>query len=125
MPNPGPGYRKHPEHRVEIGPGPAHVGVIFGGEIIADTKSAIAVKESGYQPVYYVPRDDVRQDLLVKTAHKTYCPFKGEASYWSIQLGGKQAENAVWSYSEPYDEVADLKDYMAFYPNRVDQILVE
>lgn len=123
--NSGPGYKQRPDHRVDLETGPSRVRVLYSGETIADTTSAITVRESGYQPVHYVPAADVRQDLLTKTAHKTYCPFKGEASYWTVDLGGKHAENAVWAYEAPYDEVARIKGYMAFYPNRVDRILID
>jgi uncharacterized protein (DUF427 family) len=123
--NSGPGYQQRPDHRVDLESGPSRVRVVFNGEVIADSSSAITVKESGYRPVYYVPAADVRQDLLTKTAHKSYCPFKGEASYWSLKLGDQHAENAVWGYEAPYDEVEAIKGHMAFYPNRVDQILVD
>jgi uncharacterized protein (DUF427 family) len=122
--NSGPGYSQRPDHRVDLEAGPSRVRVIYNGETIADTASAITVRESGYQPVHYLPAADVREDLLTKSVHKTYCPFKGEASYWTVDLGGKRAENVVWSYEAPYDEVARIKGYMAFYPNRVDQILI-
>jgi uncharacterized protein (DUF427 family) len=123
--NSGPGYRQRPDHSVDLETGSSRVRVIYNGETIADTTSAITVRESGYQPVHYVPAADVRRDLLTKSVHKTYCPFKGEASYWTVDLGGKRAENAVWSYEAPYDEVARIKGYMAFYPNRVDRILID
>lgn len=124
-PNPGPGYKQRPDHRVDLETGPSRVQIVYNGETIADTTAAITLRESGYQPVHYVPAADVRQDLLTKTVHKSYCPFKGEASYWSIDVEGKHAENALWGYEAPYDEVARIKGYMAFYPNRVDRIDVE
>lgn len=122
MSNNGPGYAKHPEHRIETDPATLRVRVTVGGQVIADTREAIAMKEGDYPVVYYVPRKDVKMDRLVRTAHTTYCPFKGHASYYSLASG---PENAVWTYEQPYDEVAVIKDLLAFYPNKVDSITVE
>jgi uncharacterized protein (DUF427 family) len=93
------------------------VQVRFNGELLADTRDAIAMHEAAYPVVYYVPRKDVKMDRLVRTAHQTYCPFKGHASYFSLANG---PDNALWSYEQPYDEVAVIKDRLAFYPNKVD-----
>ena len=120
MSNSGPGYKSHPEHRVELKRGPARLEVTVGGETIADTANAIAVHEDGHPVVYYVPRSDVKMDRLARTTHHTSCPFKGEASYFSLIPNG--AENAVWTYEAPYDEVLPIKDHLAFYPNKVDAI---
>ena len=122
MSNSGPGYKSHPEHKVELKPGPARVRVIVNGETIADTTNAIALHEASYPPVLYIPRADVQMDRLVRTTHHTRCPFKGEASYYSLVPNG--AENAVWSYEAPYDEVLPIKEHLAFYPNKVDAITV-
>jgi uncharacterized protein (DUF427 family) len=119
--NSGPGYKEHPEHRIATQPASERVQVKFNGELIADTREAIAMKEGEYPPVYYVPRKDVKMDRLVRTSHTTYCPFKGRASYYSLASG---PENAVWTYEQPYDEVAVIKDRLAFYPNKVDSISV-
>jgi uncharacterized protein (DUF427 family) len=119
----GPGYRQYPEHRVDVERGPGRVQIVFDGETIADSEDVITVKESGHDPVYYLPRADVRMDLLIRTDHHTRCPFKGEASYFSISKG-RTAENAVWSYEQPYDEVSAIKDRVAFYPDMVDAINV-
>jgi len=118
MSNSGPGYKSHPEHKVELKPGPARVQVKVNGETIADTTRAIALHEDGYPPVYYIPRGDVKMDRLVRTSHHTSCPFKGEASYFNLIPNG--AENAVWTYEQPYDEVLPIKDHLAFYANKVD-----
>ena len=122
MSNSGPGYKTHPEHRVELKPGPARVQVRVNGEMVADSARAIALHENGYPVVYYIPRADVRMERLVRTPHHTRCPFKGEASYFNLIPNG--AENAVWTYEQPYDEVLPLKDHVAFYPNKVDAIVV-
>jgi uncharacterized protein (DUF427 family) len=95
--------------------------VTFNGDVIADTTDAIRLREADYPPVYYVPRRDVRMDRLIRTEHHTYCPFKGDASYFTLS-SGRTAENAVWSYEKPYDEVIAIKDHLAFYPDRVDSI---
>jgi uncharacterized protein (DUF427 family) len=124
MANPAPGYANKPNHRVDLIPDSQHVRVSSGGVVIADTTSAIRVEETGHGPVLYVPEKDMRMELLHPPAHKTYCPFKGECSYWTIDAGGKQAENAVWGYRAPYDEAVGLAGYYAFYPNRVDAIEV-
>jgi len=120
--NSGPGYAKHPEHRITTDPATLRVRVTVGGQVIADTREAIAMKEGNYPVVYYVPRKDVKMDRLVRTAHTTYCPFKGHASYYSLAGG---PDNAVWSYEQPYDEVAVIKDRLAFYPSKVDSIVME
>jgi uncharacterized protein (DUF427 family) len=120
--NSGPGYTKHPEHRVKLEHANERVIVTFDSEVIADTTEAIRLREATYPPVYYVPRRDVKMDRLIRTEHHTYCPFKGEASYFSLS-SGRTAENAVWSYEKPYDEVIDIKDLLAFYPDRVDSIV--
>ena len=132
MANPAPGYAEKPEHRVDLVPETQRVRVIFAGAVIADSRAAVRVEETGHGPVHYVPEKDVRMDLLHPTAHKTYCPFKGDCSYWTIEVPGevggaggrKQAENAVWAYRAPYDEARGLAGHVAFYKTRVDAIEV-
>jgi uncharacterized protein (DUF427 family) len=116
-----PGFKTHPEHRITTAPARARVRVVFKGEAIADSEDAIRLEEAGHAPVYYLPRRDVQMDRLVRTAHRTHCPFKGDASYYSLAEG---AANAVWSYEQPYDEVIVIKDRLAFYPQKVDAITV-
>jgi len=113
-----------PDHPITITPTAARVVVSLAGRTIADTRAALALKEASYPPVYYIPRSDVDLSLLVRTDHETYCPYKGECSYYSIPLGADRSVNAVWSYEEPYDAVAAIKGYVAFYPDRVDAIEV-
>jgi uncharacterized protein (DUF427 family) len=117
----GPGYKQHPEHRITTQPARVRVQVTFKGELIADSRHAIGLKEADYPIVYYLPRRDVKMERLVRSTHKTYCPFKGNASYYSIMNG---PENAIWTYEEPYDEVKVIKERFAFYPNKVDTIQV-
>jgi uncharacterized protein (DUF427 family) len=118
--NSGPGYAKHPEHRITTHPAKIRVQVTYRGEVIADTREAVAMEEGNYPIVYYVPREDVKMERLVRTSHTTYCPFKGHASYYSLAGG---PENAVWSYEQPYDEVAVIRERLAFYPDKVDSIV--
>ena len=124
MANPAPGYAKKPDHRVDLLSETRRVKVTFAGAVIADSREAVRCEETGHGPVHYLPEKDVRMDLLRPTEHKTYCPFKGDCSYWTVETGGKQSENAVWGYRAPYDEAAGLARHYAFYPNRVDAIEV-
>jgi uncharacterized protein (DUF427 family) len=124
--NPAPGYKKYPGHRIATRPAGMRVRVTFKGEVIADSQGAIALEEamrpggSTVAPVvYYIPRKDVKMDRLVPSSHRTHCPFKGDASYFSLKNG---PENAVWSYEQPYDEMSVIKDLLAFYPDKVDSI---
>ncbi len=116
MGNSGPGYTSHPEHRIVVAPFRGRVVVEVAGTVLADSERALELREGSYPAVYYVPRRDVRMERLAKTDHRTHCPFKGDASYFSIAGG---AENAVWSYEHPYDEVASIREYLAFYPDQV------
>jgi len=129
MPNAAPGFASNPDHRVDLLPAKGRVKVVFGGMTIADSGAALRVEETGHGPVYYLPEKDVRLDLMRPTEHHTRCPYKGEASYWTIEVPAEagsvqRAENAVWAYPSPYDEVSGLAGYYAFYPNRVDSITV-
>ena len=103
----------------------AEVTVRFAGEVVAKTTRPLRVEETGYKPVYYIPREDVRMELLEPTARSTHCPFKGDASYFTIKAGGKEAQNAVWSYQSPKDSVSEIKDYLAFYADQLDSFEVE
>lgn len=123
--NPAPGFETHPGHRITTRPAQRHVRVRFEGETIADTTDAVQLEEpmggSTVSPVvYYIPRKDVRMERLVRTGHRTYCPFKGHASYYSLKGG---PENAAWSYERPYDEVSAIRELLAFYPDKVEAIV--
>jgi uncharacterized protein (DUF427 family) len=111
-----------PDHPITIERNPARVIVRVAGRVIADTRAALSLREAAYAAVQYIPRRDVDMTLLGRTAHSSYCPYKGEASYFSIPLGGARSENAVWSYENPYPAVMPIKEYLAFYPSRVDAI---
>lgn len=109
-----------PDHPITIEPNSSRITVSIGGRVLADTREALTLREASYPPVYYVPRKDVDMSLLERTDHATYCPYKGECSYYSITLGGERSANAVWTYEDTYPAVADIKGYLAFYPDRVD-----
>lgn len=113
-----------PDHPITLDPTTTRVVVRLGGRTIADTRRAIELQESDYPPVHYIPRSDVDMSLLQRTSHATYCPYKGEASYYGILVDGRVVENAVWTYESPYPAVAAIKEYLAFYPERVDAIEV-
>jgi uncharacterized protein (DUF427 family) len=111
-----------PDHPIIISHNAKRVRVTFGGKTIADTTQALTLKEASYPAVQYIPRADVKMELLKATAHASHCPYKGDASYFSILTDAKSAENAVWSYEQPFPAMAQIKDYLAFYPSRVDKI---
>ncbi len=113
-----------PAHPITITPNPARVVVSVGGRVIAATSAALTLREADYPPVQYIPRRDVDLALLARTAHATYCPYKGECTYYSIPVGGERTVNAVWTYEHPYAAVAAIAGYLAFYPDRVDVALV-
>jgi uncharacterized protein (DUF427 family) len=111
-----------PDHPIEIQPSTSRVVVTVGGKVIADTLEALTLSEAGYAPVQYIPRRDVDMAALARSEHTSYCPYKGEASYFSIPIGEMRSTNAVWTYETPFPAMAAIKDYVAFYPDRVDEI---
>src|ERR1700722_14571779 len=111
-----------PDHPITIEANPSRVVVRVGGEIIADPNNALTLREASCPPVQYIPRRDVDMDALTRSEHTTYCPYKGDASYYSIAAGGERARDAVWTYETPFEAMAQIKDYVAFYPDRVDEI---
>ncbi|MDB5985226.1 MAG: hypothetical protein JWR16_279 [Nevskia sp.] len=111
-----------PDHPITVQLNPARVVVSAGGRVIADSRAALTLKEASYPPVQYIPRKDVDMSLLQRTEHETYCPYKGDCAYYSIAAGGKDILNAVWTYEAPFAAVAQIKDHLAFYPDRVDSI---
>lgn len=111
-----------PDHPITIERNSARVVVTVGGRVIADTRSALTLREASYPPVQYIPRSDVDLSALRRTDHASYCPYKGDAAYYSIPAGGNRSVNAVWTYEAPYDAVAAIAGHLAFYPDRVDSI---
>jgi uncharacterized protein (DUF427 family) len=111
-----------PDHPISIETNPSRVVVTVGGKIIADTRNALTLSEASYPAVQYIPRRDVDMAALTRSEHTTYCPYKGEASHYSIPAGGDRSINAAWTYENPFQAMAQIKDYLAFYRNRVDEI---
>jgi uncharacterized protein (DUF427 family) len=112
------------DHPITITPTKGRVQVRFGGRVIADSTRAMTLQEASYPPVQYIPREDTEMGSLQATQHKTHCPYKGDASYFSVKAGDKSTENAVWSYVEPYPAVSEIAGHLAFYPDRMDSIEV-
>ncbi|MET4418923.1 DUF427 domain-containing protein [Bradyrhizobium barranii] len=110
------------DHPISIEVNPSRIVVKIGGKTVADTSAALTLREASYPPVQYIPRRDVDMTALARSEHTSYCPYKGDASYYSIPVGGDRSVNAVWTYETPFEAVAQIKDYVAFYPDRVDEI---
>jgi uncharacterized protein (DUF427 family) len=114
-----------PDHPITVTPTEARVVVTVAGKVVADSRSALTLQESTYPAVQYIPLTDVDRSVLERTATQSHCPYKGDASYYSIPLGGDRSVDAVWEYQEPNEAVAAIKGHIAFYPDRVDSIDIE
>jgi uncharacterized protein (DUF427 family) len=114
----------HPARAITVKPFEARVRVRFAGEMIADSGHALLLEEETHDPVLYLPKSDVRMDLLVASDRSTHCPWKGDARYWTIRAGGRGAQDAVWAYDTPLAGVAAIAGHVAFYATRVDAIEV-
>ncbi len=114
-----------PDHPITIERNPSRIVVSVAGQVVADTREALTLREAAYPAVQYIPRKDVDMTLLERTEHATYCPYKGDAAYFSIPAGGDRSIDAVWTYETPYAAVAGIKDHLAFYPDRVDTIEIQ
>ncbi|WP_067699831.1 DUF427 domain-containing protein [Nocardia jejuensis] len=110
------------DHPITVEPNPSRITVRVNGRVVADTRRAQTVREASYPPVHYIPLADVDQQLLERTETSTYCPYKGDASYYSIVVDGDRRADAIWSYESPYPAVAEIANHLAFYPSRVDEI---
>ncbi len=108
------------DYRIGIEPSGKHVKVVFNGEVIADSRRALILYETRLPAIYYVPREDIAMQFLEPSDHRTYCPFKGTANYWTVKVGEKSAENAAWSYEDPIEEALGIRGYIAFYWNQMD-----
>jgi len=108
-----------------IEPTMKRIRVVFNGETIADTTRALRVLETSHPPVYYIPPQDVKMNLLTSTRRHTFCEFKGTAAYWTIRVGDKVADNAAWSYPSPNDDYDAIAEYIAFYPAHMDACYVD
>ena len=111
-----------PDHPISIERNPARVVVTVVGRVVADSRNALTLREASYLPVQYLPPEDVDFSQLERTAHATYCPYKGDCNYYSIPAGGKKSVNAVWAYEDPFPAVEQIRGHVAFYPERVDEI---
>jgi len=107
-----------PDYTVAVSPAGEHVTITCDGVVVAQSDNALLVRETRHADVYYLPRSDVRLDLLARTDHSTYCPFKGHACYWTLTTDGKEHPNIVWSYEDPYPEVEAIRDFVSFYADR-------
>src|SRR4026209_2747678 len=114
-----------PGYEIRIEDCRERVRVIFDGVPVADSARAKILTEGRLAPAYYFPRADVRMDLLRATSLRTYCPFRGNASHWTLTVGGRNAENSAWSYEDPYEDATAIQGYGAFYRERMDAIEVE
>ncbi|HEY0330436.1 MAG TPA: DUF427 domain-containing protein [Rhodopseudomonas sp.] len=113
MKNPGP------DHPITIQPTAKRVRVSAGGVVIAETSHALTLKEASYPAIQYIPRQDAHHEFLERSDRSTHCPYKGDASYFSIKAGDTRLDNAVWSYEQPFPAMREIKDYLAFYPDKV------
>jgi uncharacterized protein (DUF427 family) len=111
-----------PDHPITIIAANGLVRVTVAGTTLAESHRALVLEEKGYAPAFYIPRENADMSLLVRTTHYSYCPYKGDTTYYSIPVGGSKSEYAVWSYEKPYASVSAIKNYLAFYPSRVDSI---
>jgi uncharacterized protein (DUF427 family) len=111
-----------PDHPISVDRNPNRIVITLDGKVIADTKAALTLREASYPAVHYIPRADVDMAALERSDTHSYCPYKGDASYFSIPAGGERSVDAIWSYETPYDTVAPIKDHLAFYPSRIDRI---
>lgn len=108
-----------PDHPITVAANPKRVRISVGGEVIAETSKALTLKEASYPAVQYIPREDADAAKVKRTSHASYCPYKGDASYFSIAANGKTLENAIWTYEAPYDAVKEIAGHLAFYPDKV------
>lgn len=111
-----------PEHMIKVEPYRGHVVVTVAGQVVADSHNALVLHETRHGPVYYIPRADATMAAFERTAHSSYCAYKGEAAYYSIPAGGERAINAIWTYEDPFEAVGTIREHLAFYDDRVDSI---
>ena len=109
-----------PDHPISVTPNPNRLRVMLGGEMLAETTRALTLREASMSPVQYIPREDARMEMFERTERSSHCPYKGDASYYSLRAGGRTEANAVWSYESPYPAMAAIAGHLAFYPDRVE-----
>jgi uncharacterized protein (DUF427 family) len=109
-----------PDHPITITPTAAKVVVRIGDRVIAETTDSVTLQEADYPAVQYLPLDAVDPAVLRRTDTQTYCPFKGDASYYSLALVDGDVTDAIWTYETPYPAVQEIAGRIAFYPNKVE-----
>ena len=109
-------------HPIAIARNPKRVIVKIGGRIVADSRNTLTVREASYPPVLYIPRNDIEIAHFTRTQTSTWCPYKGECAYFAANAGGKTVPDAAWSYEQPFEAAAGIREHFAFYPDRVDEI---
>lgn len=113
-------WPKNPHYVMDLDPLPFRVRAVVNGETVIDSTRCLVMFELGHAPIYYLPRADVRMDLMTPSDQASHCPYKGDASYWSLTVGDREVANAIWSYEDPYPEMAQLKDLIGVFWNRMD-----
>jgi uncharacterized protein (DUF427 family) len=111
-----------PDHPITIERNPKRVRVFFNGQVVADSNDALTLKEATLSPVFYIPREDADMTHFDRTTHSTHCPYKGDAAYFSLHVGDRVSDNAVWSYENPFPAMTQIAGRLAFYRSRVDAI---
>lgn len=114
-----------PDHPITVAPATTRWRAMFAGHVIADSADALVLQEASYAPVVYFPRDDVAMEYFSRTERATNCPYKGDAAYYTILMDGQFAENAVWSYEDPYPAMGAIVGRLAFYPDKVEVYAVD
>ena len=117
--NPAPGFQRNPSRRISVEPFDGTVTVVFSDAILASTNEALVLREADYPPVFYIPFEDVYFEFFTRSDTTTHCPYKGNASYWNVSAVGEAAADVMWAYERPFDEMMQIKDHGAFYPDRV------
>ncbi len=119
------GGRIDPDHKDDVEPVGVLAEVEYGGEVIAESSQPRLLTEDRHEDVYYFPQEDVRMELLVPTDRSTHCPYKGDASYWTLRAGGRELQNGAWAYLDPMEERPEIRGYIAFYQRDVDAFTVD
>lgn len=112
-----------PNHPIKIEPLGRAITVTVNGIVVAASEKALVLREADYPPAIYIPREDIRMELFTRSTHSSHCPYKGDASYYSVPSGGHRSREAAWTYESPFDAVKLIRNHLAFYPDRVDSIV--
>jgi uncharacterized protein (DUF427 family) len=120
----GPGFRNEPDHELRVTPCKKHVRIYMEDRLIGDSYDALILKETGQDPVLYIPINDLKNINITPSYKQTYCPFKGRARHYHVIYNNTFIRDALWTYEKPYDWVAEIKDHVAFYPGKIDEIKI-